>query len=167
MRRAKLVIAVATTGSVAFSGVAGAEETLPFALELWDNAARAAMPTGLRIWLGFLLMTFLSSLFFVRHHAAARWAIAGFVASHVIVFSIDASGLAVVRRGLVSLFHVLCWAPALPLLVISALRDADYPRYRVWCGVLVAVIAIAFIFDLRDTASYLYHAVNEHPALAG
>ncbi len=47
-------------------------EDLPHALELWDNAARLATPLPLKIWLAFLALTFLSSLFFVRRKPVAR-----------------------------------------------------------------------------------------------
>lgn len=140
---------------------------LPFALELWDNAARASLPWWLYLWLGFLVLTFLTSIVFVRRHPAARWALGGFVASHVLVVVIEASDLAVVRRGLVSLLHVLCWAPALLPLVAAARAATDEPRFRAWCWTLVGVIAVAFVFDLRDGISYLYHLASGHPALAG
>ncbi len=150
-----------------FAETAAAEDSLPFALEVWDNAARLATPTWLKAWLGFLAFSFVASLAFVKHHGAARWALGGFAASHTLVVLLGVTDGVVLRRGLVSLLHVLCWAPALPPLVISALRDDDFPRFRVWCGVLAAVIATAFVFDLRDGASYLYHWLSGHPAFDG
>ena len=47
-------------------------ENLPHALEIWDNAARLALPIWLKAWLGLLAVTFLSSAFFVRHDRLLR-----------------------------------------------------------------------------------------------
>ena len=148
------------------AGPAAAAGELPHALEPWDNAARAAMPTFLRVWLGFLVLSFLTSLVFVRKHAAARWALLGFIASHVAVAAVDLGGVAVMRRGLVSLFHVLCWGPAIVPLLTAAGSAADSPRFQLWSRVLLAVIAIAFLFDLRDAGMYLYYFLTGHPGLA-
>jgi hypothetical protein len=145
---------------------AGDNSTLPHSLEVWDNAARTSLPVWLMAWLGLLVVTFLGSLAFVRHHVAARWVLGGFVLSHGIVAIIEGGGLATMRNGLVSVTHVLGWTLS-AVALIGALPSTD-PRtpYGFWCRALLAIIAIAFVFDVRDAALYLYYQGVGHPALA-
>lgn len=154
---------LATGVSLAFGASAAAP--VPHSLEVWDHAARTSLPVWLMAWLGLLVVTFLGSLAFVRHHAAARWVLGGFVLSHAIVAIVEGAGLATMRTGLVSVTHVLGWTLS-AVALIGALPGTD-PRtpYGIWCRVLLAIIAIAFVFDVRDAALYLYYQGVGHPAL--
>jgi hypothetical protein len=139
--------------------------TIPHSLELWDNAARLALPVFLKGWLFFLAATFLASLAFVRRHPPARWAIAGFAASHLVLVVIGAAELATIRTGLVSLAHSVCWAPVLVVLILALPGTPPRSAYGIWCRMLIAIIAIALVFDVRDAAMYLYYQWAGHPAL--
>lgn len=141
-------------------------EALPHSLQIWDNAARVAISTPLKLWLAFLGLTFASSLFFVRRHPAARWAAGGFVLSHAVVAVIEFGGMTDVRIGVVSLAHVVCWTPALVMLARELRATSIETRYGLWCRVLLAVIAVAFVFDLRDAGMFLYYRITGHPGLA-
>ena len=136
--------------------------SLPHALELWDNAARSSLPIWLYAWLGLLVLAFVGSLFFVREHRAARWALVGFATSHLLVVGIEMLDLAVMRKGLVSVTHVIGWAPVL-FVLIRALQNAPArSAYGMWCRALGFIIAVSLIFDLRDAVMYLYYALTGH-----
>jgi hypothetical protein len=141
-------------------------EALPHSLELWDNAARLALPLWLKAWLVLLALTFAASLLFVRRHAAARWALLGFAVSHLIVVVLQAGGLATMRTGLVSLSHVIGWSPVLVILARALPASPARSAYRVWCGMLLGIIGISLIFDVRDASMYLYHLATGHPVFA-
>jgi hypothetical protein len=163
-RRRLSLLALAAAGLVAGALPAVAAEPLPHSLQIWDNAARAAIPTPLKIWLAFLALTFAASLFFVRRHPAARWAAGGFVLSHLVVAAIEFA--TDVRVGAVSLAHVICWTPALVMLARELPVTSTETRYGLWCRVLLGVIALAFVFDLRDAGMFLYYRITGHPGLA-
>ena len=75
--------------------------------------------------------------------------------------------LATIRKGLVSLCHVIAWAPA-GVVILRDLKPSD-PRtpYGIWVRAILLVIGVSMIFDVRDTAAYLYFAASSHPALTG
>jgi hypothetical protein len=133
-----------------------ASDSLPSALWIWNNDARRSLPPGLLAWLGFLVLTCLASAFFVVNHFAARWLLGGFIASHAIVFRLPSLRVTV-RRGLVSLLHVLCWSPGWVLVIFDTDGRGDDMLYRIWSYTLIAVVSFSFIFDLRDTAIYVYY----------
>ncbi len=141
-------------------------DALPHSLELWDNAARLALPLWLKAWLGLLTLTFAASFLFVRRHAAARWALLGFAVSHIIVVVLQAGGLATMRTGLVSLSHVMGWSPVLVILVREVADAPARSAYRVWCWMLLSIIGVSLIFDLRDAAMYLSYLATGHPVFA-
>ncbi len=138
---------------------------LPHALQVWDNAARLGLPLWLKAWLGLLALTFLASLAFVRHHVPARVAAAGFAASHALVIAIEQGGVTTLRTGLVSVTHVIGWTPVLVALVRAAPASDPRTAYGVWCRMLLAIVAIALVFDYRDAVAFLYHQATGHPAL--
>ena len=139
---------------------------VPHSLELWNNAARTSLPGWLVAWLAGMVATFLASVFFVRRHVPARWVLGGFLASHALVAVLELGGLATMRTGLVSVTHVLGWTPA-GIAVLRAIPGSDPgSAFGRWCRLLALVIAIAFVFDVRDAALYLYYLGTGHPALA-
>ena len=157
---------LALAAVVLYAKAAGASDALPHSLLIWDNAARTSLPLWLALWLLLVVLSFLSSLFFVRRHWAARIAIGGFALSHVLVVLIELGGVATLRTGLVSVTHVIGWAPVWIVLareLPAAKRDS---RYGTWCRVLLAVISVCLIFDFRDAGMYVYYQLAGHPALA-
>ena len=142
-------------------------DSLPHALQLWDNAARLSLPWWLYIWLGLLLVTFLASLLFVRNHPAARWALAGFAVSHSLVIGLEALDVAVMRKGLVSITHIIGWTPALIALVRTIPKTEWGTPFGVWCRALTFIIAVSLVFDVRDAIAYLTYFAQGHPVFAG
>ena len=127
-----------------------------------SGAGIAATPLWVQIWLILLGATFLSSLFFVRKHPIARWAIGGILVSvpltPVIVRSLGWPFLG----GAIALGHLVFWSPALFLLLTRRpfLDEANSPAFRFWAIMMTSVIIISFVFDIRDTAIYLRHVLG-------
>ena len=131
--------------------------TTPNALLLWNNHSRLSLPPLLATWLAFLVIVCLASVFFVRDFTAARWVLGGFVVSHAIVFLLPAVATFTMRRGFVSLMHVLCWTPGLIATIFETPGRQSSVAYEWWSYALIAVISISFIFDIRDACTYLYY----------
>lgn len=157
--------ALALVFALGLAGTALADATVPHSLETWDNAARTSMPIWLTAWLGFLLLSFLASLFFVRHHPAARVVAIGFAVSHVLVIGIEASEVTRLTKGLVSLTHTIGWTPALFVMLRELGRTETMTRYGWWCRQILFVLVVALVFDYRDAAMYLYYQFTGHSAL--
>jgi hypothetical protein len=109
------------------------------------------VPIWLRIWLlGILFPTFLASLLFLRRSKGARAAAIGFVLSHVpmMVPFFD------MTVGVVGLLHLICWSPALYLLVPKQqVVDLKTP-YGIWVHAMIFVLSVSLAFDLRDAMLY-------------
>ncbi|MEK6237068.1 MAG: hypothetical protein N2C14_20355 [Planctomycetales bacterium] len=133
----------------------GRDESLPSALLVWDNSARTSLPLGLRIWLGFLVLTILSSVFFAWDRVPPRWVLGGFILSHVVVFFLSVREHFTLRRGVVSITHVVCWSPGWVAVIMDLFARGLGDAYGGWSLVLVLVIAVSFLFDLRDAGTYL------------
>lgn len=127
-----------------------------------SSAGIAATPLWVQIWLVILGLTFLSSLFFVRKHPIARWAIGGIMVSvpltPVLVRAIGWPFLG----GAIALGHIVFWSPALYLLLTRRpfLDEANSAAFRIWAAMMASVIIISFVFDIRDTAIYLAHVLG-------
>lgn len=142
---------VAATGIfLAVTGIGGSP-----ALEMWNNDARANLPTWMMAWLGFLALTFLSSVIFAWNHVPARWVLAGFVGSHVATIAIENTEGMVLRAGLVSLLHVVFWTPGLVSLLSNQSDIRFNSAYGIWASILLFVYAVAFTFDIRDGIVWL------------
>ncbi len=116
----------------------------------WSGQVRA-VPLWLGVWLmGILFPTFLASLFFVHRSWEARAAAGGFLLSHVpmMLHMFD------VTVGVVGLVHLVCWSPALYLLV-SKRPDVD-PKtpFGMWVHAMIFVLCLSLVFDLRDAMLY-------------
>lgn len=142
---------VAATGIfLAVTGIGGSP-----ALEMWNNDARANLPAWMMVWLGFLALTFLSSVIFAWNHVPARWVLAGFIGSHVVTIAIASIEGVVLRAGLVSLLHVVFWTPGLVSLLSNQSDIRFNSAYGVWASILLFVYAVAFTFDIRDGIVWL------------
>ena len=109
------------------------------------------VPVWLRIWLLWILFPiFLASLFFLRRSAEARFALGGFVLSHVpmMVQLFD------VTVGVVGLMHLVCWSPAMILLARRQPKVNLKTPFGVWVHAMLFVLAISLAFDLRDAWIY-------------
>jgi hypothetical protein len=113
-----------------------------------------------------MMATYLASLFFVRSERGARWVIAGVIVSHALVVVIEAGELATMRKGLVSLTHMIGWTPALVVVARGLPQTPARTLYGKWCRLLVGVMAIALLLDARDTGMYLYYWATGHPVFS-
>ena len=117
----------------------------------WDHGSVWSTPLWLRIWLlGVLFPVFLASLLFVRRSREARFAAGGFVLSHVPM----ATGLFEITVGAVGLIHLLCWSPALVLLVRRRPGVDPATPFGIWVHAMLVVIAISLAFDARDALGF-------------
>lgn len=129
----------------------------PNALQVWNNQARLSLSPPLAAWLALLVAVCLSSVFFVGEYTAARWVLGGFIASHLIVFLLPTVTDFVMRKGFVSLMHVICWTPGLAMIIGDVLQGPGGTSYAWWSYALIVVVAISFIFDVRDSYTYLVY----------
>jgi len=133
------------------------------ALQRWDLEGIALTPTWVKAWLGFLGVAFLSSLFFVRRHATARWTFGLFALSFFVtpvVFRL--LGLPFLT-GSIAIGHLVFWTvPLILLLRERAFLESQYSRnYRIWSGAVTFAILFSFIFDIRDAAAYATHFAGQ------
>jgi hypothetical protein len=140
--------------------VSSSPASTPNALLVWNNRARISLPLLLALWLALLVCVCLSSVFFVTESIAARWVLGGFVVSHLVVFLLPTITDFTMRRGFVSLMHVICWSPGLVVSLIDTQGRQANLIYEVWSYALITVISISFIFDLRDALTYLYYLMR-------
>lgn len=144
-------------------------EPLPHSLRVWDNKARLSLPLGLKVWLALLVATFLSSVVFVTDHHPARWVLGGFIVSHLLVIALSVAKSFTLRIGVVSLTHVVCWTPGFVLAIVDVQGRGVNTPYELWLYAIVIVIAISFLFDLKDAGGYIRHFVagKVPPSLTG
>lgn len=139
--------------------VAAAPAYASMALDDWNMEARNALPAYLKLWLFSMLITHFSSIFFIRNHVPARWVLGGFVLSHAWVAYAEYSGVISLKAGLVSLGHILFWAPA----IISFYRNrADiklFSSYGIWVCIMFFFYTISLTFDIRDAVIYLEYII--------
>lgn len=127
------------------------------ALELFDDEAMSKAPQALRLWLMFMGASFAAGLLFVWRHPIARWVVGGFVLTILsVAVVIPVLGLTTLS-GLLALIHLIFWTPGLYLLLKHRPFLAKLSPYSVWSGVMTLVIAVSFVFDIRDAAIYLDH----------
>ena len=129
-------------------------------LELWDEVGRASMPRWVSIWLAILMTTFALGLLFVRRHVEARWVVGGFVAMMLVTVASGRLLGLLPLSGLFSLVHIICWSPALYVLLKRRPFLQGRSPYAVWSGAITAVIIFSFIFDIPDAAIYLDHMLG-------
>lgn len=130
------------------------------ALELWDDAGQANAPGWVMMWLNVLMATFALGLFFVWRHVEARWVVGGFLATiPLMILLTGVLGLAPLS-GLFALLHVVCWSPALYVLLTRRPFLGERSFYTIWSGAITAVILFSFIFDVPDSLIYLDHMLG-------
>lgn len=148
--------------AISFGSIAQAQDYVSGhgALELWNDEARVGVPAWVRIWLRFMQISFLIGLVFVWRHVEARWAVGGFFAVFLAavvsqqVFDIEP------LSGLIALFHVVFWTPALYVLITRRPFSQGFSAYSIWSGVIAFVIVFSFIFDIPYTLIYLDHILG-------
>lgn len=144
------------------SGVLG-QELYPKgagALEIFDGEAFLAAPLPAKLWLVFLASMFLVGLIaYAWKRPIARWAGGGFFVSILtghLVFA--ALGLPMLG-GSIALWHIVCWTPALVLLLAKRpfLNREEDRWFRIWSALMTFAIIVSFVFDVRDANIYVNH----------
>lgn len=126
------------------------------ALEEWNTESRNALPGHIKGWLILMMLNNIATLFFVRHHVAARWVFAGFFISHVLVVVMWKIGLPVLA-GQVSLFHIIFWTPGF-IALLKYKDEIKFPKpYAFWASFVCLFYVGSMIFDIRDAAKFIGH----------
>ena len=141
---------------LAATAIPVSEAAASYALEAWNMDTRMDLPIGLQVWLlGVLLPTFLSSVFFVKEHMAARWVLGGFFCSHLWLTIVEVTGAFTVQGGLVSLGHIVFWSPAIYALYRYRSEVKLPSAYGIWACMVSLVFGVSMIFDVRDAAIWI------------
>jgi hypothetical protein len=129
-------------------------------LQLWDNAARGNMPLWVSIWLGIMMTTFAVGILFVRRHAEARWVVGGFIGMMLVTVATGRVFGLLPLSGLFSVVHIICWSPALYVLLTRRPFMQEFSLFTLWSGAITACIIFSFIFDIPDAIIYLDHMLG-------
>jgi threonine/homoserine efflux transporter RhtA len=129
-------------------------------LQLWDNEARNNMPQWVSIWLAIMMSTFALGLLFVRRHVEARWVVGGFIGMIIVTVATGRVLGLEPLSGLFSLVHLLCWSPALYVLLTRRPFMQGHSLYAIWSGAITACIIFSFVFDIPDAVIYLDHMLG-------
>ena len=154
-----VVVAIAVACSAAVFGAEADYATGHRALEVFGPEGFGAAPAWVQAWLAFLISMFAIGLYFAWKHPVARWASGGFIVSAVsgeVVFSLLNLPF---LSGAISIMHILCWSPALVLLLVKRpfLDEAESLAFRVWTGLMAGSIIFSFLFDIKDAVIYINH----------
>jgi hypothetical protein len=114
------------------------------------NAQMASLPGWVNLWMNWMMLIFLASLFFVRRHRPARYALAALLLTvpiGLLVFKIHPN------VHLLGVAHFVVWLPLLGYIWRKE-RGAHLfqPKtaYGVWITLLVTTIVVSLLFDARD-----------------
>ena len=126
-----------------------------YALEAWDMDARRNAPLYLKIWLGTKVVTNLCAVFFLAQHRAARWVLGALLVGHLWIGIVEATGAFVVQGGMVSLGHIVIWAPAIIALLRHNAEIRIPSAYGVWACAMLFFYGVSLIFDVRDATIWI------------
>ena len=150
---ASMMLAPAVAGAQAYEAGNGA-------LQLWGPEGIANSPLWVQYWLYVMMATFLIGLifsFFGRLEAIAL-SLGVLISVFGGEFLAGQMGWAYLS-GYVALAHLICWSPALYLLLMRRTFLKERSLYAAWTGLATAVVLFSFIFDIRDAAIYLDHVL--------
>jgi len=129
------------------------------ALDIWDNAARQALPIQVKVWLGLMMLTNIAAIGFLKNHVAARWVFAGFVLSHGAGIVMAMQGMTLLA-GQVSLLHVIFWTPGMIMLLLRR-NEIQYPKaYGIWATLSLTFYFGSMLFDVPDASIYIQHLMG-------
>lgn len=126
-----------------------------YALEDWNMEARKALPLQMKLWLGAMMIANLSSLFFLKNHAPARWVFAAFFLSHLWIGFLEFTGLYTVKGGQVAIGHIVFWAPAIYALYRHRSGINLPSAYGFWACAMLFFYGVSLFFDVRDAFIWL------------
>ncbi|MEM6536993.1 MAG: hypothetical protein AAF668_04615 [Pseudomonadota bacterium] len=142
-------------GGVLTALMMSSEAEASLALVDWNMEARRNLPLHLKAWLGAMVLANAASILFVRKHIAARWVLGAFIVSHTWLAVLEITGLYTVQGGLVSLGHILVWAPAIIALLKYRSEIALPSAYGIWACVMLFFYGVSLAFDFRDAFIWL------------
>ncbi len=120
-----------------------------------EIAINATTSDVVKIWMNWMMIIFLSSIFFAYKHVSARFIfISLFVTMPIalVIFNITKSPY------LVGASHIIVWIPlAIYLIKAEVIGKVEKLKsvYGVYLILLLVTIAISLFFDIRDTALIL------------
>jgi uncharacterized membrane protein len=124
-------------------------------MEEMEIAVNAVTSDAVKIWMNWMMIIFMTSLFFTYKHVSARFIfISLFVtlAIAILIFNITKS------PHLIGASHIIIWLPLAIYLVkkeIIGKTDKFKSVYGCYLILLLATIAISLFFDIRDTTLIL------------
>jgi hypothetical protein len=122
----------------------------------WDSRAVWQTPIWLQLWLmGAVFPVFVIALLFCWREKEARWAVVGFIVSHIPVFFAEE----VLTVGWVGVIHLICWGPAFAMLVHRLPRLSPTSLYGAWAHAATFVIFVCLVFDARSALHYAIGAI--------
>lgn len=129
------------------------------ALQIFDAKGFEQTPLWVRIWVVFMMLSFVSGLLFVKNHTIARWVVGGMFAG-MLVGTLSGSFFGITMlSGYIALIHLVFWSPALYQLLSKRPFLGSRSAFSIWSGVMTAVILFSFVFDIRDAYIYLQHII--------
>lgn len=129
------------------------------ALDVWDNTARAALPTHIKIWLGSMVLCNLAAIVFLKSHVASRWVLAGFVLSHVVGALFD-TYTPPLLAGQVSLLHAIFWTPGIVVLFLHRDQFRLPSAHGIWVCAIVFYYVVSMLFDVPDAISFVRYSLS-------
>lgn len=119
-------------------------------MEEMEAAINAATSPEVKIWMNWMLVIFLSSIFFVWKHRTAWAVLVTMLLSlplAVYIFNLTQS------VPLIGLAHIALWPPLAIFLILKELKGKTAQLktpYGVYIVLLLITIAISLFFDFRD-----------------
>lgn len=112
----------------------------------------AELSPAVQIWTNWMMLVFMASVFFLRHHREARLALAAFVGTMVFAMC---TFLVWRNVHLFALAHIVFWSPLLTYMVRCRLNDqhSDLEKskaFLVWSFALMVTMSVSLVFDVRD-----------------
>jgi len=129
------------------------------ALEIFDAEGFSNAPLWVQIWVGFMLLSYICGLAFVRQHSIARWVVGGLFAGLTLGTLLGHLLGLPALSGFIALVHLIFWSPGLYLLLKNRPFLGPKSAFSIWTGVMTLVILFSFVFDIRDAYIYLQHII--------
>ena len=121
------------------------------------NALQAGTTLPVQLWMAWMALVFMASIFFVRRHFAARLVLVSFfltAASVLYIWSLTQN------IHLFGVAHLWIWLPLGLYLAINVLykrdRSKGYSPYYIWVLLMVFTIFTSLAFDIRDIFLVMY-----------
>jgi hypothetical protein len=114
------------------------------------QAIQEVITPAVKIWLYWIIIIFLSSVFFVWKYKSARIVFASFILTlpiAILVFSFFNN------VHLIGIAHILVWGQLAFYLIKSDLMRTSFQYsspYGVWIILLLGTIGVSLVFDMRD-----------------